>query len=82
MRENQTSNFYKREGSKKELFLTFVGNGQDFHEPGPPAELSLSLSLSHVRKIVVGRKLLHSVRSEFNKTKLNISSETETQVNN
>ena len=34
MRENQTSNIYKREGSKKELFLIFVGNGQEFHEPG------------------------------------------------
>ena len=49
MRENQTSNFYKREGSKKELFLIFIGNGQEFHEPGPLAELSLSLSLSHAR---------------------------------
>ena len=80
MRENQTSNVYKREGSKKELFLTFVGNGQEFHEPSPLVELSLSLS--HVRKIVVSMKLLHSVRSEFNKTKLNISSETEPQVPN
>ena len=34
MRETQTSNVYKREGSKKELFLTFVSNGQEFHEPG------------------------------------------------
>ena len=82
MRENQTSNVYKREGSKKELFLTFVGNGQEFHEPSPLVELSLSLSLSHVRKIVVSMKLLHSVKSEFNKTKLNISSETEPQVPN